>query len=169
MNSPGGRPGGDKDFPGGDEVSPRGDKVGDKDSPGGDKGRQGGDKGRQGLPETGGGVNSPGARTADSSGGGSAISPGGSPRGRPGLFAPRSPPRVGRSLMALRTDRTTRIPSSVASQITSNHAAEGCLFVRLRNVGNFENAHDRGSGADSSGGRTAISPGGSPRGRRGPF
>ena len=39
--------------------------------------------------------------------------------------------------MAPRTDRTTRIPSGVASPVTTNHAAKGCVFVDLRNGGNL--------------------------------
>ena len=39
--------------------------------------------------------------------------------------------RVGRELMAPRTDRTTRIPSDVASPVTTNHAAKGSVFVNL--------------------------------------
>jgi len=44
---------------------------------------------------------------------------------------------MGRELMAPRTDRTTRIPSGVASPVTTNHAAKGSVFVNLRNVGNL--------------------------------
>ena len=36
--------------------------------------------------------------------------------------------------MAPRTDRTRRIPSSVASPVTTNHA---CVWVKLKNGGNF--------------------------------
>jgi hypothetical protein len=38
--------------------------------------------------------------------------------------------------MAPRTDRTTRIPSGVASSVTTKHAAKGSVFVNLRNAGN---------------------------------
>ena len=40
--------------------------------------------------------------------------------------------------MAPRTDRTTRIPSGVASPLTTNHAAKGSVFVNLRNPGNLD-------------------------------
>ena len=36
---------------------------------------------------------------------------------------------MGRELMAPRTDRTTRIPSGVASPVATNHAAKGSVFV----------------------------------------
>ena len=45
---------------------------------------------------------------------------------------------MGMELMAPRTDRTTRIPSGVASPVTANHAAKGCVFVNLRNAGNLK-------------------------------
>ena len=45
---------------------------------------------------------------------------------------------LGRELMAPRTDRTTRIPSGVASPVTTNHAAKGSVFVNLRNGGNLK-------------------------------
>ena len=45
---------------------------------------------------------------------------------------------TGRELMAPRTDRTTRIPSVVASPVTTNHAANGSVFVNLRNGGNLK-------------------------------
>ena len=45
--------------------------------------------------------------------------------------------KMGRRLMAPRTDRMTRIPSGVASRVTTNHAAKGSVFVKLRNAGNF--------------------------------
>ena len=35
---------------------------------------------------------------------------------------------MGRGLVALRTDRTTRVPSGVASPVPTNHAAKGCLL-----------------------------------------
>ena len=38
-----------------------------------------------------------------------------------------------------RTDRPTRIPSSVASPVTTHHAAKGSVFVNLRNGGNLKN------------------------------
>ena len=41
-----------------------------------------------------------------------------------------------RELMAPRTDRTTRIPSGVASPITTNHAAKGYVFANLGNTSN---------------------------------
>ena len=44
---------------------------------------------------------------------------------------------IGRELMAPRTDRTMRIPSGVASPVTTNHAAKGSVFVNLRNAGNL--------------------------------
>jgi len=54
---------------------------------------------------------------------------------------------MGRELMAPRTDRTTRIPSGVASPVTTNHAAKGSVFVNLRNDGNLkmqvESSEDR--------------------------
>ena len=46
-----------------------------------------------------------------------------------------------RELMVPRTDRTTRIPSGVASPVTTNHAAKMSVFVNLRNTGNFKNLH----------------------------
>ena len=45
---------------------------------------------------------------------------------------------MGRELMTLKTDRTTRIPFGVALPVTTNHAAKGSVFVKLRNAGNFE-------------------------------
>ena len=45
---------------------------------------------------------------------------------------------MGRELMAPRTDRTTRIPSGVASPVTTHHAAKGSVFVSLRNGGNLK-------------------------------
>jgi hypothetical protein len=42
---------------------------------------------------------------------------------------------MGRGLMAPITDRTTRTPSGVASPVTTKHAAEGSVFVDLRNAG----------------------------------
>ena len=45
---------------------------------------------------------------------------------------------IGRELMAPRTDRTTCIPSGVASPVTANHAAKGSVFVYLRNGGNIK-------------------------------
>ena len=45
---------------------------------------------------------------------------------------------MGRKLMTPRTDRTTRIPSGVASPVTTNHAATGSMFVNLSNTGNFK-------------------------------
>jgi len=45
---------------------------------------------------------------------------------------------MGRELMAPRTDRTTRIPSCVASPVTKNHAAKGFVFVNLRNGGSLK-------------------------------
>ena len=41
-------------------------------------------------------------------------------------------------LMAPRTDRTTRIPTGVASPVTTNHAARGSMLVNLRNGGNLQ-------------------------------
>jgi len=46
---------------------------------------------------------------------------------------------MGRELMAPRTDRTTRIPSAVASPVTTNHAAKGSVFVNLPSPGNLKN------------------------------
>ena len=43
--------------------------------------------------------------------------------------------------MAPRTDRTTRIPSGVASPVTTNHAAKGAVFVNSRNDGNLKNVN----------------------------
>ena len=40
--------------------------------------------------------------------------------------------------MAPRTDRTKRIPSGVASPVTTSHAAKGSVFVNLRNGGNLQ-------------------------------
>ena len=42
-------------------------------------------------------------------------------------------------LMAPRTDRTTRIPSGVASPISTSHEANGCMFVNLKNTSNLRN------------------------------
>ena len=39
--------------------------------------------------------------------------------------------------MAPRTNRTTRIPSGVASPVATNHAADGSVFVNLRDTGNL--------------------------------
>ena len=46
---------------------------------------------------------------------------------------------MARELMAPRTDRTMRILSGVASPVTTNHAAKGSMFVKLRNAGNLKN------------------------------
>jgi len=46
---------------------------------------------------------------------------------------------MGRKIMAPRTDRATRIPSGVASPVTTKHAAKGSVFVNLRNAGNLKN------------------------------
>jgi len=46
---------------------------------------------------------------------------------------------MGRDLMASRTDRTMRIPSGVASPLTTNHAAKRSVFVNLRSAGNLKN------------------------------
>ena len=40
-------------------------------------------------------------------------------------------PDMGKERMAPRTDRTTRIPSGVASPVTTKHAAKGSVFVNL--------------------------------------
>ena len=40
--------------------------------------------------------------------------------------------------MAPRTNHTTRIPSGVASPVTTEQAAKGSVFVNLRNPGNLE-------------------------------
>ena len=45
---------------------------------------------------------------------------------------------MGRKPMAPRNDRTTRIPSSVVSPVTTNHAAKGSVFVNSRNAGNLK-------------------------------
>ena len=45
---------------------------------------------------------------------------------------------MGRELMAPRTDRTTRIPSAVASPVTTNHAAKRSVFVNLPRPGNLK-------------------------------
>ena len=45
---------------------------------------------------------------------------------------------MGRELMAPRTNRTARITSSVASRVTTNHAAKGSVVVNLRNAGNLK-------------------------------
>ena len=45
---------------------------------------------------------------------------------------------MGRELMAPRTDRTTRVPSSVEYPVAANHAAEGPVFINLRNAGNLK-------------------------------
>ena len=37
-----------------------------------------------------------------------------------------------KDLIASRTDRTARIPFSVASPLTTNHAARGSVFCRLK-------------------------------------
>ena len=64
-----------------------------------------------------------------------------------------------------RTDRMTRIPSGVASPVTTNHAAKGSVFVNLSNVGNLKgfrdyHARDRslGSAARTSSRETALHP-----------
>ena len=49
---------------------------------------------------------------------------------------------MGRELMAPRTDHTTRVPSSVASSVTTNHAAKGSVFVDLKNAGNAKKHED---------------------------
>ena len=46
--------------------------------------------------------------------------------------------RMGRELMALKNDRTTRIPSGVASPATTDLAAKGSVFVNFRNTSNLE-------------------------------
>ena len=43
-------------------------------------------------------------------------------------------------MIANGSDRTTRIPSDVASLVTTNHAAKGSVFINLRNGGNLEKA-----------------------------
>ena len=45
---------------------------------------------------------------------------------------------MGRQLMSPITDRTMRIPSGVASPITTNHAVTGSVFVKLTNPGNLK-------------------------------
>ena len=40
--------------------------------------------------------------------------------------------------MAPRTDRVTRIPSGVASPVTTNRAEKGSVCVSLRNSGNLK-------------------------------
>ena len=40
--------------------------------------------------------------------------------------------------MAPSSDRTTRIPSDVASPVTANHAAKESVFVDLTNAGNLQ-------------------------------
>ena len=40
-------------------------------------------------------------------------------------------------MLGRRTDRTTRIPTGVASPISTSHEANGCMFVKLRNAGNL--------------------------------
>ena len=40
--------------------------------------------------------------------------------------------------MATKNDRTTRIPSGVASPVTTEHAAKGSVFVNPRNTGDLE-------------------------------
>ena len=49
---------------------------------------------------------------------------------------------MGRELMAPITDR---IPSGVASPVTTNHAATGSVFVNLRNDGNLNIGPGRSS------------------------
>ena len=44
---------------------------------------------------------------------------------------------LGRELMAPRTDRTTRIPSAVASPVTTKHAAKGSVLGNLTIAGNL--------------------------------
>ena len=52
---------------------------------------------------------------------------------------------MGRELMAPKTDRTTRIPSGVASPVTTNYAAKGPVFINVGNAGNLKNlAHSVG-------------------------
>jgi len=60
-----------------------------------------------------------------------------------GLLVPFRKATMGRDQMAPRTDRTTRIPSGVASLVTTNHAAKGSVFVNVRNGGNL---NGRGGG-----------------------
>ena len=45
--------------------------------------------------------------------------------------------KMGRELMAPRTDCTTCIPCGVASPVITNHAAQGSVFVNARNFGNL--------------------------------
>ena len=46
--------------------------------------------------------------------------------------------------MASRIDRTTRIPSGVASPVTTDHAAKVSVLVNLRYVGNLKKGPPRG-------------------------
>ena len=48
---------------------------------------------------------------------------------------------MGRELIAPRTDRTTRIPSGVATPVTTNHAPKESVFVNLRNAGTLTPNH----------------------------
>ena len=48
---------------------------------------------------------------------------------------------IERELMAPRTHRTSRILSSVASLITTKHAAKGSVFVSPRKAGNVRDMH----------------------------
>ena len=50
--------------------------------------------------------------------------------------------------MALRTDRTTRISSAVASLVTTNHAVKGSVFVNLLSAGNLRNCFTRSRSDD---------------------
>ena len=50
--------------------------------------------------------------------------------------------------MAPRTHRTTRIPSGVASPVTSNYAVKGVVLVNLRDTGDSKSA--RGVGREGA-------------------
>ena len=47
---------------------------------------------------------------------------------------------MGREPMAPRTDRMAHIPSGVAGPVATKHAAEGSVFVDLRNAGTLKMA-----------------------------
>jgi len=82
-------------------------------------------------------------------------------RGTPVPLRGRGRGNDGAPLMAPRTDRTTRIPSGVASPVTTNHAAKGSVFVSLRNTGNLKHWRTsplRGRGRESDGAPPNAAP-----------
>ena len=61
---------------------------------------------------------------------------------------------MGRELMALRTDHTTRIPSAVAFPVTTHHAANESVFVDLINAGGLKDWLLKNMLGRESGGRS---------------